>query len=77
MTRNDLRNVEDVTDGAPDDMFAPPEFYEAMAKDCRCCPTCWQVPCDGVCAGGLCDMHCRCDEDDYFGASELDGMEDL
>jgi hypothetical protein len=70
MTRDDLRNVEDVTDGAPDDMFAPPpEFYEELAKDCRCCRTCVNTPCDGVCAGGVCDQYCHCDND-YDGMNE-------
>lgn len=33
----------------------PPEVIEAWARDCRCCPFCRQVPCDGVMAGGMCD----------------------
>ena len=50
-----------------DDSFMPPtEFFEHMAKDCHCCPGCEvEPPCDGCCAGGVCDHgHCTCDEDD-------------
>lgn len=43
----------------------PPEFYEEMAKDCYCCSCCRDVPCAGVCAGGLCDgFRCRHDDAD-------------
>ena len=37
-------------------------------KHCRCCPLCWDNPCDGVMQGGLCDMmacHCYEDECEY------------
>ena len=45
--------------------FMPPaSFYERMAKDCRCCPECQNAPCDGVCAGGMCDEMCWCDDSD-------------
>lgn len=48
-----------------DDGFSPPPiFYEVMAKYCRCCRSCGDVPCPGVCAGGLCDQaSCRCDDE--------------
>lgn len=52
----------------------PPEFYDEMARACKCCSICTNTPCDGVCAGGVCDMWtCRCfddedtpTEDDYY-----------
>lgn len=41
----------------------PPEVIEAWARGCRCCPQCWSCPCDGCCAGGVCDaMPCRCED---------------
>jgi hypothetical protein len=51
-------------------MYPPPEFYEEMAKDCRCCPDCSSPPCDGVCAGGMCDEWCHCDDDENCSDSE-------
>ena len=39
-------------------------FYAEMAKHCRCCGSCSPRPCDGVCAGGMCDeARCSCDDD--------------
>lgn len=37
-------------------------WLEECAKDCHCCPICWDFPCDGVMAGGLCDDMCICDD---------------
>jgi hypothetical protein len=54
----------------------PPEFYEEMAKDCRCCQECATVPCDGVCAGGMCDLMCRCDDRDDRDDDLSDGNDD-
>lgn len=54
-----------------DDFTAPPSFYREMAKDCRCCLECASPPCDGVCAGGMCDQYCRCDDyDDPAGGDD-------
>lgn len=50
----------------------PDEFFIEMAKDCRCCPDCAQVPCPGVCAGGLCDGYCRCDDERDYGDDDWD-----
>ncbi len=44
----------------------PPEFYEVMARHCRCCTDCSNPPCDGVCAGGMCDEQCHCDDSSWF-----------
>lgn len=39
-------------------------FVARMAKYCRCCITCGAPPCDGVLAGGMCDVaRCRCDDE--------------
>lgn len=54
------------------DVLPPPEFYEEMAKDCRCCPVCEQVPCDTVCAGGVCLSWCRCSWDEDFFPDDFD-----
>ena len=55
-----------------DDHMPPPEFFEEMAKHCRCCQECSNPPCDGVCAGGMCDQHCSCEEPDYYEPDEDD-----
>lgn len=60
-----------------DDMgMPPPEFFEAMAKNCQCCPGCEVAPpCDSCCAGGVCDHSgCTCDEDDDFGPEQDDEL---
>jgi hypothetical protein len=55
-----------MTDENVDDFMPPPEFFEHAAKDCKCCPDCEVAPpCDGCCAGGICDHgQCTCGEDD-------------
>lgn len=41
------------------------EWLEECAKTCDCCPFCEQVPCDGCCAGGMCDgLRCTCEEEE-------------
>ncbi len=45
-----------------DDHMPPPEFFEEMAKHCRCCRECSAPPCDTACAGGVCLGDCHCDE---------------
>lgn len=40
----------------------------SCAAGCVCCDVCWNPPCEGCAAGGVCDMlPCRCDDepDDY------------
>ena len=52
----------------------PESVIKQWAKSCSCCSQCSTVPCDSVCAGGVCDDLCDCDEDsqsyedneDYF-----------
>lgn len=36
---------------------------ERLAEHCRCCEDCCYRPCEGVLAGGFCDMACDCDRD--------------
>ena len=52
----------------------PPNYVvQEWIKHCSCCPDCNQVPCDGVMAGGICDMmECQCDEivDDEWDAND-------
>lgn len=36
------------------------EWLAEAAKGCRCCADCWEVPCGGCQAGGICDNHCAC-----------------
>jgi len=69
--------------GADEDDGPPPEFYEECAKHCRCCPLCWSVPCDGCCAGGICDdFDCKCessglwDDDDFAYGDDPEDSED-
>jgi hypothetical protein len=38
------------------------QFVLFVMKDCRCCPECQNMPCDGVLAGGLCDRRCWCSD---------------
>lgn len=59
------------------EMYPPTEFYDEMAKHCRCCSRCGNPPCDGVCAGGMCDeMKCLCDDDrDPYEREGTDGYE--
>lgn len=46
------------------DWNPPAEFFHAVSRDCRCCVDCADVPCPGVCAGGMCDEMCHCDDRD-------------
>jgi hypothetical protein len=40
-------------------------FLARCAKDCKCCARCYERPCGGCCAGGVCDaMRCTCDDED-------------
>jgi hypothetical protein len=41
------------------------KFVEECAKECLCCPECWEVPCGGCLAGGVCDNICFCHEKEY------------
>lgn len=50
------------------------KFLAEMAKQCRSCPECWDVPCGGCVAGGVCDRICNCEPDDDVRGS-LDDME--
>lgn len=40
------------------------------ARSCRACPDCWDVPCGGCTAGGVCDAICKCDRDDDYALIE-------
>jgi hypothetical protein len=48
--------------GDKDEDSLSSDIAETFAKDCRCCPSCGPVPCDGLLAGGLRDQVCRCSE---------------
>ena len=64
---------------ATENHMPPPEFFEEMAKDCRCCPECGHdVPCATACAGGVCFGFCTCaeDEDRQREEDEFDYQED-
>jgi hypothetical protein len=53
--------------------YPPDDVIEEWARTCRCCADCWSRPCDGCCAGGVCDaMPCRCHEE----PSDWDAQED-
>ena len=41
------------------------QWLEEAAKKCTCCPVCWEVPCDGCLAGGICDNICNCEEQGF------------
>lgn len=58
-----------------EDIYDPehPKFkkwLEECAKDCKCCSICWDVPCPGCMAGGICDDMCTCDEHNDEGNEE-------
>jgi hypothetical protein len=46
-----------------DDMKDPAEerWLDEIAKTCRACQKCWDVPCGGCQQGAPCDAICRCD----------------
>lgn len=47
------------------------EFLEAASRECKCCPSCWQHPCAGCCAGGICDeMACCCNPESEIGSDD-------
>lgn len=60
-----LQGLVDGERGTDDDASYE-EFLAGCAMHCRCCCECWQVPCDGCVAGGICDEVCRCDDDDIY-----------
>ncbi len=35
-----------------------------LAASCHSCADCWNVPCEGCMAAGVCDQICVCDDDD-------------
>ena len=38
------------------------QWLAEAARECRCCSQCWQVPCGGCAAGGVCDaLECTCE----------------
>jgi hypothetical protein len=57
--------------GGDDDSLSS-DIAETFAKDCRCCPSCGSVPCDGLLAGGMCDETCRCGERRDAGPNDLE-----
>ena len=56
---NEIECAEDYTNN--------PEYQQwlqELAEECMCCPICWEVPCGGCMAGGICDEMCICHEED-------------
>lgn len=48
-------------------------FLWRIAKHCKCCPICSEVPCGGCQQGAPCDaMPCRCDDHDDGDESDDD-----
>ena len=44
------------------------------ASNCSCCSRCWESPCSGVLAGGMCDMiTCQCEEIELEQSDDSDG----
>ena len=39
------------------------KWMEELELECECCPVCWDVPCAGCMAGGICDSMCICGQD--------------
>ena len=39
------------------------QWMEELTLECECCPICWDVPCAGCMAGGICDSMCICGQD--------------
>lgn len=57
-TSEDFGNSQKSTDEA-----GFQSFVDELAQDCKCCPDCQEIPCDGLLAGGPCDNdHCKCDD---------------
>jgi hypothetical protein len=39
-------------------------FIAACSKECRCCPLCFEHPCQALLAGGFCERsRCTCDDE--------------
>jgi len=36
------------------------QWLSEIARTCRSCPECWEVPCGGCQQGGVCDAICHC-----------------
>lgn len=52
-------------------------FLTDCASKCRCCSCCWQVPCGGCTAGGVCDaMPCSTDDDAFDAGDFYADLED-
>lgn len=49
--------------------YTEDDFLDEMAKECRNCGCCQQVPCPGCASGGMCDAF-DCVLDDHDGQFE-------
>jgi len=52
------------------------KFVEECAKECTCCPDCWDVPCGGCLSGGICDNICFCNDKEDYAIGDADENED-
>lgn len=48
------------------------QWLEELAKECTCCSVCWDVPCGGCMAGGMCDNMCICEDDECDEECDVD-----
>lgn len=66
--RNPKSKFNDRAAEPQSDLLEDPDYQrhlDELAKDCRCCPECWDVPCGACQAGAPCDEICTCDQFDY------------
>jgi len=42
------------------------EWLDELAKSCKCCRRCSDVPCHRCQSGSPCEATCTCDEDDDY-----------
>ncbi len=59
--------LDDGVDPQPEDVEEErdhQEWIDSLAKECTCCNTCCDVPCEALMAGAPCDNYpCTCNED--------------
>lgn len=68
------RDAQTILDFRTDYDISEKEWIIGAAKDCRCCSRCWECPCGGCLAGGICDDHrCSCDDPHENTFDEDDG----
>ncbi|PZR07103.1 MAG: hypothetical protein DI536_29030 [Archangium gephyra] len=74
------RTTDDELDAMVDEALTAhgeAKWLEGTARRCQSCSRCWDVPCGGCQAGGICDAHCHCDESSAGRPSDEDEDEEV